>query len=293
MSSLQTSRAPLDVLIAEDDSYTRLAVRLLLEAEGYSCAEAEDGRAAVETAHAAPPRIVLMDLMMPDVDGFTATRQLRSDPRTRDVRIHCLTALNFPAARRAAEDAGCDGYITKPFTVEELLEAVSNAVYALRTGDELLIRAVERLDKTLAAEVPGREAKWCKQLSGALTHLEDALRREAAQWQGEDGWLAGMDLTRPTLARRVAWFRRDHNGLLEQTRILRAQVQNAALAFDPARKAGHTPATFPDLSPRDSVVDFSKIRRAGEQLVAALRRHAQEQRSVLFESVNTDIGVGD
>jgi CheY-like chemotaxis protein len=293
MAGVQTSRVPLDVLIAEDDCDTRQAVRLLLEEEGYTCAEAEDGRVAVETAHAVLPRVVLMDLMMPDVDGFTAARQLRSDPRTRDVRIHCLTALNFPAARRAAEEAGCDGFLTKPFTVEELLEAVSNAVYALREGDEMLIRGIERLHKTLAAEVPGRESKWCKQLSGALNNVEDALRRKAAQWQGDDGSLAGMDVTRPTLARRIAWFCREHNGLLEQTRILRAQVQGAAQAFNPAPKAGETPSGLPELGPRYCVVDFSYLRRGGQHLVTALRRHAQEERSVLFESVNTDIGVGD
>jgi CheY-like chemotaxis protein len=121
--------AAIDVLVAEDDPVIRLAVRRLLEDEGYTCAEAEDGREAVEIAQQCPPRLVLLDLMMPEVDGFTAAEQLRSHPRTRDIPIHCLTALDFPAARRAAERSGCEVFLTKPFDVDGLLDIVSTALH--------------------------------------------------------------------------------------------------------------------------------------------------------------------
>ncbi len=123
-------RASFDVLIAEDDPVIRLAVRRLLEGAGYTCAEAGDGREAVEIAQRCPPRLVLLDLMMPDVDGFTAAEQLRSHPRTREVPIHCLTALEFPAARRAAERSGCDVFLTKPFDVDGLLDVVSTTLHS-------------------------------------------------------------------------------------------------------------------------------------------------------------------
>jgi CheY-like chemotaxis protein len=290
MSGIQNSRAPLDVLIAEDDCDTRLALRLLLEDAGYSCAEAEDGRVAVEATHQCSPRLVLMDLMMPDVDGFTAARQLRSDPRTSAVRIHCLTALDFPAARRAAEEAGCDGYLTKPFTAEDLLEAVSIAVYALRPTDDGLVRAGERLSLTLAAPAPGRESKWCKQLMGALANLETVLCHRAEAMAGEDSWLAAVDRSRPTLARRVAEFHKQHDVLVEHARSLRAQVQRAAQAFRPRGEAAGSLLGRASVGP---VVDFNALRRDGERLAAAVRDHAQKERSVLFESLNTDIGVGD
>jgi CheY-like chemotaxis protein len=293
MSVIHNPRAPLDVLIAEDDCDTRLAVRLLLEEEGYSCAEAEDGRVAVEAAHQCFPRLVLMDLMMPEVDGFAAAKQLRSDPRTRGVRIHCLTALNFPAARRAAEEAGCDGFLTKPFTAEELLDAVSTAVYSLRLADDVLVRAVERLGQTLAAEVPGRESQWCKQLIGALSQLEAALCRQADRMDGDDGWLADADRSGPTLARRVAEFRQQHDNLVEQTRSLRAQVKRAAQAFRSRGDTGARADTMPRFPSVGPVVDFIALRRSGDRLVDAVRRHTEQERSVLFDSLNTDIGVGD
>ncbi len=128
MCTLEKQRASIDVLIAEDDPVIRLAVRQLLEGEGYTCAEAEDGREAVEIAQQSPPRLVLLDLMMPDTDGFTAAEQLRSHPRTRDVPIHCLTALDFPAARRAAQRSGCEVFLTKPFDMEGLLDVISTAL---------------------------------------------------------------------------------------------------------------------------------------------------------------------
>jgi CheY-like chemotaxis protein len=123
-----TRPASIDILIAEDDPVIRLAVRRLLEDEGYTCAEAEDGRDVLDIALACSPRLVLLDLMMPEVDGFTAAEQLRSHPGTRDIPIHCLTALDFPAARRAAERSGCDVFLTKPFDVDGLLDVVSTVL---------------------------------------------------------------------------------------------------------------------------------------------------------------------
>jgi CheY-like chemotaxis protein len=129
MCSPATPRASIDVLIAEDDPVIRLAVRQLLEDEGYTCVETEDGRDVLDIALQHPPRLVLLDLMMPEIDGFTVAEQLRSNPRTHDVPIHCLTALDFPAARRAAERSGCDVFLTKPFDMDGLLDVVSTTLH--------------------------------------------------------------------------------------------------------------------------------------------------------------------
>ncbi len=290
MSRIEKPRASLDVLIAEDDGDIRLAVRSLLEAEGYTCAEAEDGRAAVEAARQSPPRLVLLDLMMPEVDGFAAARQLRSDPQTHDVPIHCLTALTNPAAREAAYEAGCNGYLTKPFSVDELLEAVSRGVFALRPEDDQLMQAVERLEQTLAAPVPGRERIWCKQLTAALALVEATLRRQTAAGDAE-GQQSPVDLCRPSLARQVARLRRESADFLERVRGLRQQIQAAARAFrSPGEPAGTANMPGPAAG---RVVDFGTIRDAGKRLTAALRRHAQGEQMVVLESMNTDIGVGD
>jgi CheY-like chemotaxis protein len=129
MCSPEQCATSVDVLIAEDDPVIRMAVRQILEEEGYTCAELEDGRDVLDVALECRPRLVLLDLMMPQVDGFTVAEQLRADPRTQDIAIHCLTALDFPAARRAAFRSGCDVFLTKPFDVEGLLDVVRIALH--------------------------------------------------------------------------------------------------------------------------------------------------------------------
>jgi CheY-like chemotaxis protein len=110
------------VLIVEDDPVLREALRWLLEGKGYTCAEAEDGLEAVALARQSPPRLVLLDLMMPALDGIGAARQLRADPRLRGVPILCLTALSDDRAHAEARQAGCDLVLTKPVDLDGVLD---------------------------------------------------------------------------------------------------------------------------------------------------------------------------
>jgi CheY-like chemotaxis protein len=292
MSLNTTPCPPLDVLIAEDDGDIRFAMRQLLEMEGFRCAEAQDGRVAVELARRSPPRLILLDLMMPEMDGFTAAQQLRADPQTRNVHIHCVTALNFPAARQAALEAGCDGYLTKPFEMDELLGVVRVALNACLPDGQGTLQAVERLEAALAAKAPGRERDWLKEVGDALTVLEAVLQRQAAQVGAAEGLFCDADLTYPTLTRRAAGLRQEAAGLLAQTRALLAQVRNAAQAFRSPSDPTRPPSGLTE--PRGgSVVDFNTMRRTGLKLLTAIRHHSEGERDLLFESVSTDIGVGD
>jgi len=115
---------PVDILIAEDDPLMRQSLRSLLEKEGYLCAEADDGRAAVELARRSPPRCAILDLVMPGMDGLTVARQLRADPRTREMHIHCLTGVSDPSTRERAEEAGFDSYLVKPVDPSQLLRII-------------------------------------------------------------------------------------------------------------------------------------------------------------------------
>jgi CheY-like chemotaxis protein len=115
---------PVDILIAEDDVLMRRSLRRLLEQEGYHCAEAGDGRAAVEMARRSPPRCAILDLVMPGMDGFTAARQLRADPRTRGIHIHCLTGVADLSAREQARQAGFESCLTKPVDPSQLLRLI-------------------------------------------------------------------------------------------------------------------------------------------------------------------------
>jgi CheY-like chemotaxis protein len=134
MDTCDVFPGPVDILIAEDDALVRQTLRSLLERKGYRCAEAENGRQAVELSQRNLPRCVLLDLAMPEMDGLTAARQLRADARTAGIRLHCLTGLADPDARARAEEAGFEAFLTKPVDVAQLLEVVCRQVQ--RPGPE-------------------------------------------------------------------------------------------------------------------------------------------------------------
>jgi CheY-like chemotaxis protein len=117
------------ILIAEDHYDSREALRILLEAVGYRVTVAVDGRAAVDLALADPPDLVLMDVMMPELDGFEATRRLRRNDATRSVPIIVVTAME--GAQRIAAEAGADDFVAKPINTRLLLHKIQ----------ELLVRA--------------------------------------------------------------------------------------------------------------------------------------------------------
>lgn len=134
--SLPTSRPepePLaTVLIAEDHEDSRDALRTLLEAFGYRVHVAANGREAIERALATQPDLILMDIMMPEVDGFQATRTLRATPGFRQVPIVAVTAME--GARDQVTAAGCDDMVTKPLDVRVFLERVRTWTGAGRTA---------------------------------------------------------------------------------------------------------------------------------------------------------------
>lgn len=115
------ARTPL-VLIAEDHEDSRDALRTLLDAFGYRVAEAANGREAVERALAERPDLIVMDMMMPHVDGFQATREIRAVAGLRGVPIVALTAME--GARERVLQAGCDDMMPKPLDVRAFLDKV-------------------------------------------------------------------------------------------------------------------------------------------------------------------------
>lgn len=112
-----------DVLVVEDDAQIAAIIADLLVGEGYDVRVGVDG-AALNTALDAPPGLVLLDLMMPVMDGAEVCKRLNADPRTKDVPIVFLTALAPDAAARRL--AGCDyeRIIRKPFSLNEILDTV-------------------------------------------------------------------------------------------------------------------------------------------------------------------------
>ena len=114
------------ILVVEDYEDTSLAMRLALENEGYHILEAADGEQAVEVASRERPEIILMDLHLPKLDGFDATRRIRSNPDLSDAIIVAVTAYPDADHRARALQAGCNAYVTKPIDFDWLGDLISN-----------------------------------------------------------------------------------------------------------------------------------------------------------------------
>jgi CheY-like chemotaxis protein len=112
------------ILVAEDHLDSRDAMRALLEAFGYEVEVAANGREAVEFARAVRPDLILMDMMMPELDGFEATRILRQDSVTDNIPIIAVTAME--GARQLALQAGANDFVRKPIDTRALLSKIKN-----------------------------------------------------------------------------------------------------------------------------------------------------------------------
>jgi len=118
------------ILIVDDHPLNLKLARLILESEGYTIRTAEDAGAAMRVLEAFTPRLILMDLQLPGVDGFELTRRLKADPARRGILIVALTALAMKGDEDRARAAGCDGYITKPVDGPQLRDRVAGYLAA-------------------------------------------------------------------------------------------------------------------------------------------------------------------
>ena len=121
---LETTPGPL-VMVVEDFEDVRLMMMTFLESGGYRVIEASDGREAIERAVAHRPDLILMDLNMPVLDGFTAALRIREHAETRDVPIVAITAYDTAEFRAAARAVGCTDYVAKPLDFDRLMKLVS------------------------------------------------------------------------------------------------------------------------------------------------------------------------
>jgi two-component system, cell cycle response regulator DivK len=112
------------VLVVEDNARNMRLLRDVLEATGYRTLEASTGAQALELAAEHGPAVVLMDVRLPDMDGLEALRRLRMDERTAAIPVLAVTAQAMQGDRKRFQDAGFDGYLSKPVDVDELLAAI-------------------------------------------------------------------------------------------------------------------------------------------------------------------------
>jgi two-component system, cell cycle response regulator DivK len=114
------------ILIVEDEPRNMKLFRDLLHRNGYETIEANDGEQGVTLARTSNPDLILMDIMMPKMDGIEATRILKTDSTTKYIPIIALTSFAMKGDKERALEAGCDGYIAKPIDIHELLTAVAS-----------------------------------------------------------------------------------------------------------------------------------------------------------------------
>ena len=112
------------ILIVEDDELNRDSLRRLLRRRGFEIVLAVDGNEGVAVARAEAPDLILMDMSLPGIDGWEATRCLKSDPATQATPIIALTAHAMASDRDKALAAGCDDYDTKPIDLDRLLPKI-------------------------------------------------------------------------------------------------------------------------------------------------------------------------
>ena len=116
------------IVVADDDPDILNIVSMSLEAIGHSVARAANGREAVRLARQDRPVLVLMDLMMPEMNGYEATMELKNDPQTADIPVIALTAKAMRGDEEKGREAGVDAYLTKPFRISQVVEAVDRFV---------------------------------------------------------------------------------------------------------------------------------------------------------------------
>jgi DNA-binding response OmpR family regulator len=127
---------PKKILVVEDDIDMVDLLRFNLKKEGFALGTAADGIEALKKARSIRPDLILLDLMLPELDGFAVCEILRRDPKTASIPIIILTAMSSQLSRFSGLDAGANAYITKPFSqkylqqcIQELLQRVPGTVY--------------------------------------------------------------------------------------------------------------------------------------------------------------------
>lgn len=112
------------ILLVEDNPATMEVMQQELEILGYEVAVARDGAEAVEMANSELPDLIIMDILMPKMDGGEATKQIRKNPKTQAIPVLAATAKALPEDRERCLESGCDGYIAKPFSYKELRDVI-------------------------------------------------------------------------------------------------------------------------------------------------------------------------
>jgi CheY-like chemotaxis protein len=122
------------ILVVDDNPANAALASFLLQKSGYQVRTASDAGEALAVVNTFAPRLIVMDIQLPGMDGLTLARQLKADPRTRDIVIIALTAYAMKGDDERARAAGCDGYVSKPFDTRAFPELIAEALRDRTSG---------------------------------------------------------------------------------------------------------------------------------------------------------------
>jgi CheY-like chemotaxis protein len=142
----KAQETPAPVLLVDDEPSIRAICRINLEGDGLRVLEAKDGAEALEEVRRQRPSLVLLDVMMPGVDGWEVAEQLAADAGTRDIPVVFLSARATPEDRLRAQQLGAVGYVVKPFDPLDLARVVRNVLERIARGDR------EQLNRDVLSE---------------------------------------------------------------------------------------------------------------------------------------------
>jgi len=112
------------ILVVEDQEDNRRILRDLLTSVGYQIIESQDGESGITAAETQRPDLILMDIQMPIMDGYEATRRIKANPKLRAIPIIVVTSYALSGDEDKARAAGCDDYIAKPYSPRQMLEKI-------------------------------------------------------------------------------------------------------------------------------------------------------------------------
>jgi two-component system, cell cycle response regulator DivK len=112
------------ILVVEDQEDNRQILRDLLASSGFLMIEAHDGQQALAMARSQRPDLILMDIQLPVVDGYEATRSIKRDPELRHIPVIAVTSYALSGDEERAREAGCDAYVAKPYSTRHLLAKI-------------------------------------------------------------------------------------------------------------------------------------------------------------------------
>lgn len=116
------------ILLVEDEPEFRLALRMRLEANGYDIIEADDGMSGLDAVRQQNPDLIILDVMLPRMNGFKVARLLKYSAKYKHVPLMMLTVMSQASDRKMGQAVGADAYLTKPYQPQELLDTISTLV---------------------------------------------------------------------------------------------------------------------------------------------------------------------